>query len=373
MDRPRRARRAATLLLPVFTLLAACNDRLTEPRALDVAAPTFTILDAAHGGTAGFYFLAPMVPAPTYSGTFDGTKAPVITICVLADGTCSATMATFSGSQVRVDLSAQSYGVNWKTKDAGLDPTKTYRIQITLGATVLGYADVVVVANGSQIKTVDRTGYVALINGGVLQIRFRIETVAPPPPLGAWENGDLITYSQESWGGDPTASTAAALLLSNFGVVYPDGFVQVGISGAAGTSMIFTSAPVILAYLPANGAPFSLNNDLLDPTSSASGVFGGDVLALQLDVDFSDAGTLGGTSGLRFGDLRLCNLSNAPAYDGMTVRQFLAVMNTALGGGLTGAVDFDALHPLVQDVSAAFDGGSVSPFASQHLVNGTCP
>jgi len=373
MDRPRRARRAATLLLPVFTLLAACNDRLTEPRALDVAAPTFTILDAAHGGTAGFYFLAPMVPAPTYSGTFDGTKAPVITICALAGDSCATTVATFAGSQVKVDLEAQSYGTSWKTKDAGLDPTKTYRVVVSLGTTVLGYADLVVVANGSQIKTVDRTGYVALINGGVLQIRFRIETVAPPPPPGVWQNGDLVTYSQDNWGGDPTASTAAALLLSNFGVVYPDGFVEVGISGAAGTSMIFTSAPAILAYLPANGAPFSLNNDLLDPTSSASGVFGGEVLALQLDVDFSDAGTLGGTSGLKFGDLRLCNLSNAPAYDGMTVRQFLAVMNTALGGGLTGAVDFDALHPLVQDVGAAFDGGSVSPFASQHLVNGACP
>jgi len=48
-------------------------------------------------------------------------------------------------------------------------------------------------------------------------------------------------------------------------------------------------------------------------------------------------------------------------------------MNTALGGGLTGAVAFDALHPPVQDVGAAFDGGSVSPFASQHLVNGACP
>src|SRR5215216_5709066 len=174
MDRPRRARRFAALLLSALSLVAACTDRLTEPRTLGAPAPSLTILDAAHGGTAGFYFLPPMVPAPSYSGTFDGTKAPVITICALAGGSCATTVATFSGSQVKVDLAAQSYGVNWKTKDAGLDPTKTYRIQVMLGATVLGYADVVVLANGSQIKTVDKSGYVTVINGGMLAIRFRI-------------------------------------------------------------------------------------------------------------------------------------------------------------------------------------------------------
>jgi len=165
MYRPHRAQCLGALLLPALSLFGACTDRLTEPRTLDVAAPSFTIFDAAHGGVAGFYFLAPMVPASTYSGTFDGTKTPVITICVLAGGTCSATVATFSGAQVKVDLTAHSYGTSWKTKDAGLDPTKTYRIVVALGATVLGYADAVVVANGSQIKTVDRTGYVALVNG----------------------------------------------------------------------------------------------------------------------------------------------------------------------------------------------------------------
>jgi hypothetical protein len=64
------------------------------------------------------------------------------------------------------------------------------------------------------------------------------------------------------------------------------------------------------------------------------------VLALQLNVDFSDAGFLLGTSGLHFGDLVLQNLTAAntgfaslPALNGVTVRQFLADANTALGGG----------------------------------------
>jgi hypothetical protein len=66
-------------------------------------------------------------------------------------------------------------------------------------------------------------------------------------------------------------------------------------------------------------------------------VFGGNVLALQLDVDFSDAGVLGGTSGLAFGDLRMCNFTTLSALNGMTVRQYLALVNTLLGGG-TGRV-----------------------------------
>ena len=41
------------------------------------------------------------------------------------------------------------------------------------------------------------------------------------------------------------------------------------------------------------------------PTSSPSGSFGGDVLVLRLNVDFSDAGFLHGTSKIPFGNLVL--------------------------------------------------------------------
>lgn len=118
--------------------------------------PSPTILDAAHGGSPGFYFLAPLVSAPAYTGTFDATRSPVITVCALAGSACGATMASFSSAQVKVDLAEEAYRASWKTKGAGLDPTKTYRIQVVVGTTVLGYADVVVLINGSQIKTVDR-------------------------------------------------------------------------------------------------------------------------------------------------------------------------------------------------------------------------
>jgi hypothetical protein len=372
MDRPRRARHLAALLLPALALVAACTDRPTEPRALDVPAPSFTIVDAAHGGAVGFYFLSPMVPAPSFGGTFDGTKAPVVTICALAGDACPMTVATFAGSQVKVDLTAQSYGVNWKTKDAGLDPTKTYRIQVTLGATVLGYADVVVVANGSQIKTVDKSGYVAVINGGTLAIRFRIEGTAPPPPppAGAWKTGDLVTYDQENWGTAGTA--AAALLMSYFPTQYPNG-VEIGIIGAGGNSATFTTVDAILALLPAGGVAGPLDNDYLDPTSTSAGILGSSVLALQLNVDFSDAGYLSGSTSLRIGDLRLCALTSTPDYNGMTVRGFLGEMNEILGDVLSNASDsFEELAALAVDLTESFESGVPSQWAQDHLFNGSC-
>ena len=39
----------------------------------------------------------------------------------------------------------------------------------------------------------------------------------------------------------------------------------------------------------------TLTSDLLDPTSSSAGEFGGSVVALRINVDFSDAGLLPAT------------------------------------------------------------------------------
>jgi hypothetical protein len=51
--------------------------------------------------------------------------------------------------------------------------------------------------------------------------------------------------------------------------------------------MKFTTAAAVGAYLPAGGPPDSLDVDLVNPSSSNSSVFGGQVLALQINVDFS--------------------------------------------------------------------------------------
>ena len=125
-------------------------------------------------------------------------------------------------------------------------------------------------------------------------------------------------------------------------------------------------------YLPASGLPGPLDSDLADPQQSASGEFGGNVAALKLTVDFADAGFTLGTSGLRFGDLRLCALPATPDLNGLTVRQVLAALNNALGGLPTGDSYAD-LDEVARELEAAFYLSSPSAYAQTHLVNGACP
>ena len=74
-----------------------------------------------------------------------------------------------------------------------------------------------------------------------------------------------------------------------------------------------------------------LNNDYSDATSTSAGVYGGYVLALKFNVDFSDAGDLNGSAGIPFGDLILAD-TIYPLFNGLTVRQYLNDANRFLGG-----------------------------------------
>ena len=139
---------------------------------------------------------------------------------------------------------------------------------------------------------------------------------------GGFQPGDYCSFSQGGLGG---RGAPFLLLASQFADLFPNGF-EVGIPGG-GFSMQFSSALAVQDYLPAGGTPGKLTTDLLDPTSSSSGVFGGQVLALKLNIALSDSGAtppaLGGLYYRNPGD----------ALHGYTVRQILAAAETALGGG----------------------------------------
>jgi len=181
----------------------------------------------------------------------------------------------------------------------------------------------------------------------------------------AWQVGDLTTYNQGNWGA-PGTNPGATLLVAKFETVYaPTSGVFVG--STSGFGMIFSDAQSVLAYQPSIGPYAPLNGSVLNPIQTSSGAFGGDVLALRFNVDFSDAGLLPGTSGLRFGDLVLTDFSTFPQLNGLTVRQFLGDMNTLLGGG-SSIVSISDLGTLVNDVNSSFSfGSSVSQFAQDHL------
>ena len=111
-------------------------------------------------------------------------------------------------------------------------------------------------------------------------------------------------------------------------------------------------------YLPAGGKPHALIADLVNPTSSPSGVFGGQVLALQLNVDFSATGGLPGG----FGSLTLSGTGTS--FDGMMLSQILAAANLALGGG---SLLDSTLNDLVSLLNQGFDNCYPSGWVQDHL------
>jgi hypothetical protein len=92
---------------------------------------------------------------------------------------------------------------------------------------------------------------------------------------------------------------------------------------------------------------------------------GGQVLALELNVDFSAAGI----SEAGLGGLLLQNTGNG--LDGQTVSEILSEANTALGGGglpagFTGTLS--DLNDLVDQLNQAFDDCQPDTWAQTHLV-----
>ena len=187
----------------------------------------------------------------------------------------------------------------------------------------------------------------------------------------SFQAGDFVTFLQDEWGDGALSTTASERLAAHFTDIYGTlGYAEVGTNGSGGFSILLTSASAIFSYLPASGASAALLADLVDPTSTPAGIFGGEVLALRLNVDFSDAGYTLGSLGIPFGDLVIQNYSPIPQVNGLTVRQVLAQANMLLGGGATGYSIIDA-NALVVSLNSSFwvrpDGYFNPQFAEDHL------
>jgi hypothetical protein len=158
---------------------------------------------------------------------------------------------------------------------------------------------------------------------------------------------------------------------SNFGALI------VGLE-TGGFSMVFTDASAVRGYLPSGGGLGPLDANLLDPTDSSSGAFGGDVVTLTLNVDFSSAGLIGGSSGFLFGNLVLTGFDTPdstygipamPSLNGLTVSQFLGITDTLLGGGsYPFGYSISDVDPVAVELNDSFLGGTPSAYAQDHLL-----
>jgi len=187
----RRSHRFALAWLGV--LLVGCAEDVRTPLAPEESqGPLTSISDGPRGGNAHFYFLPPIVALPVYSGIFDAGLSPAVQVCVLTGSTCGSQIALFTSSTtpaVILQTKAQNYQVTWATKPHNLSTSIVYRILVRIGALELGYADLKVVASSRDLKSVG-SGFVGLVKGSPLLIKFRVENGAAGllPPTGGTVN-----------------------------------------------------------------------------------------------------------------------------------------------------------------------------------------
>lgn len=185
-----------------------------------------------------------------------------------------------------------------------------------------------------------------------------------------FHDGEYCGFSQGGYGGP---GGPYRLLAANFAAMFPSG-VEVGIPGAGGYSMTFSSATAVQAYLPDGGTADTLTADLINPTSTSSGVFGAQVLTLKLNIALSDIGA----TPEGFGDLYYCDETSS--LHGLTIRQILAAAEVALGGGaVPDGYSYASLSGLVEDVALSFHaesevapGCGVSDWAQIYLSKEPC-
>jgi uncharacterized repeat protein (TIGR01451 family) len=216
-------------------------------------------------------------------------------------------------------------------------------------------------------QAMDACGNTSTCSQTIATVDHTPPTITCPPNTNvACANLPSCTFSatQGGWGAPPNGNNIGMLLKNNFALVYPAGFVEVGIPGGGGFSVKFTSAAAIQAYLPAGSTPAALNQDYSNPSSTSAGVFGGQVLALQLNVDFGDRGLTPSSSG-PVGNLVYNDPSSA--LNGQTVRQILALANIALGGGNAG-VSVGDLNVLVTSLNEAFDNCTTTSWAKTYIL-----
>jgi len=205
------------LVLVPWLLVACATEPPTQPLDLE---PSFEISDAqfGNGGADHFYWLPPMVPNPTTSGTFIGTLSPAVEICRLntedppnCDGPSVRSFSRESG--VEVDVHGPHYQVNWNTKEPADDGGEIlpgdYRITVMLEGQHLGHADVSIDTNARAFRSLASQQVIGLIDGATLPIKFRIEyglldmfDIAYHSRVGADAsspyNSDVFLYSRGS-------------------------------------------------------------------------------------------------------------------------------------------------------------------------------
>jgi hypothetical protein len=314
------------------------------------------VLDAAHGGRPGFYFLPPLVEPTPLPPSFD----PGLTLVARLEGPAGV-LATFP---LTVQGSQERYRGMLDTSALGLDPAQVYRVRVLAGALELGYADVRVFTSNREARSEATDEYFELVEGKKLRIEVYVNRCATVTCAGATACQEAATCDGETGAclaGDPipcgtlevsanvdeVAATGADLALdaavavagatilpdapaelSGFWPATGDTGLAVTLAGQVGAwaprSSRLACAPLALAQLSATGgAAFA---DLVEESRGEAELCVGSLDGAHLlEVRLARTGpartaTLAGvsTATLEF-ESRLAVELPAPAFDGQTL------------------------------------------------------
>jgi hypothetical protein len=194
-----------------------------------------------------------------------------------------------------------------------------------------------------------------------------LSALSTPASATTFANGEFFSFDQNIWGADPANGPPSSILSADFFTVFFPAGAVFGNPAPGGFVMDFSGPDALLSYLPQSGAPAALDHSTSDPPSTSAGVFGGQVVALRLNIAFSDAGlffdplnfgaTVAHPPGVAFGDLILTGFTGSLAgLDGLTLRQFQDTVNIMLGGGAEPYSIAD-ISQLLGEIDQSFEGG----------------
>jgi hypothetical protein len=154
------------------------------------------------------------------------------------------------------------------------------------------------------------------------------------------------TYTQGGWGACPSGANPGTVLHTHWSKVYRWNGLVIG----SCKTLKFCGPWNVTNFLPQGGCAGRLNRSYCNPTCKTSaGVFAGQVLALRLNVDFSNAGIT--RTGL--GALKI----QRGTYTGWTVAQFLGYAEKVLGAS---ACFNSAINDTATKINESMDNGTTN-------------
>ena len=193
-----------------------------------------------------------------------------------------------------------------------------------------------------------------------------------------FSQNEFFAYNQTAWGLPSTAAPASLLRADpaaelQFYSIFPTGLM---IGTLATHYALFDTGQDVLNYLPDTSAPGVLTTNESNPQSTSSGVFGAEVLTLNLNVAYNDVGPIADTfgnvafthpDGVTWGDLILKGfVGSESGLNGLAIRQLLPLSENLVGGGVAPFSVMD-ISSLLISINATFEDGYVSDFAEAHL------